>query len=440
VDSKHEKIAIEYKDLILSYYFDNKQLSATSLSKYICEKEIDFPYSSEYFRKAVSKIISDEKFKEENGVDSIENADGSLELSSKRIISVKQLLDLFKIDLNEWYIVSKIVNKWESATNARPQGYIELFQVKVKLERKISNIEDLSKFKEDLKNEIKEYSPLIEPVNYNKIKNESEKNLLNINIFDLHFDKLGWEDETGENYDMSIASERFFTSLSYLCEKASKYNIDRVLLPIGNDFFNYDKAHPFSTTTKGTPQQSDSRWQKSFKKGRKMLSQGIEWITKEIAPVDIMVIPGNHDYEKMFYLGDALECKYENNANVYIDNSPRNRKYYSYGKNLLGFTHGDKENRNTLPNIMASEQSILWAECIHRYFYLGHWHKQKRTDYTPIIPVEDIEGVIVEVMSSLSGNDSFHSEKGYVNSKKSARANLHNFEDGRIANFDFNFK
>jgi hypothetical protein len=45
-----------------------------------------------------------------------------------------------------------------------------------------------------------------------------------------------------------------------------------------------------------------------------------------IAPVDVIIIPGNHDEERTFYMGDALACRYEGNPNVTVDNSPKTRK------------------------------------------------------------------------------------------------------------------
>ena len=38
---------------------------------------------------------------------------------------------------------------------------------------------------------------------------------------------------------------------------------------------------------------------------------------KEIAPVDVVVISGNHDYERMFYAGDVIAGWYRNDKKRY---------------------------------------------------------------------------------------------------------------------------
>jgi hypothetical protein len=75
----------------------------------------------------------------------------------------------------------------------------------------------------------------------------------------------------------------------------------------------------------------------------------------QVAPVDVLIVPGNHDRERMFYAGAALECWYHGSPNVLVDNGAQLRKYYSLGKNLIGFTHGSEEKFTMLPGIMAHE-------------------------------------------------------------------------------------
>jgi hypothetical protein len=73
------------------------------------------------------------------------------------------------------------------------------------------------------------------------------------------------------------------------------------------------------------------------------------------------MVPGNHDYERNFYLGDSLEGWFYNNPNVTVDNSANPRKYYKYGQVLIGYTHGNEEKVTDLPLIMAHERSTDWA-------------------------------------------------------------------------------
>jgi DNA repair exonuclease SbcCD nuclease subunit len=129
------------------------------------------------------------------------------------------------------------------------------------------------------------------------------------------------------------------------------------------------------------------------------------------------MIPGNHDYEKIFYLGDSLQGWFHNNENVNVNNLAAPRKYYKYEDILLGFTHGDKEKINYLPLIMAQENSINWGATKYREFHLGHIHHKQEIKYKS---THEYSGVIIRYMSSLSGTDAWHFSHGYVGSKRSA--------------------
>ncbi|MBK8609093.1 MAG: hypothetical protein IPL84_03900 [Chitinophagaceae bacterium] len=161
-----------------------------------------------------------------------------------------------------------------------------------------------------------------------------------IDLPDLHFDKLAWGKETGKDWDMKISSSLYMKAIDDLVSKASVYSVEKILYPVGNDMFNSDTID--NTTTKGTKQIVDGRWKKSFVLARKLIVSAALKLSK-IAPVDIMIVPGNHDEQKTFYLGDALECRFYNDANVNVDNTPTMRKYFKYGKTLIAYTHGKDE-------------------------------------------------------------------------------------------------
>ena len=64
--------------------------------------------------------------------------------------------------------------------------------------------------------------------------------MLEVNIFDLHFGKLCWNGETGEDYDTKIASKRFHNAIDDIVGKAIFHDVDKIVFPVGNDFFNSD--------------------------------------------------------------------------------------------------------------------------------------------------------------------------------------------------------
>ena len=61
-----------------------------------------------------------------------------------------------------------------------------------------------------LNEDIKKLSEPVQAFQY--VKFEKDRVMLDINIFDLHFDKVAWHEESGENYDTRIANKIFFSS------------------------------------------------------------------------------------------------------------------------------------------------------------------------------------------------------------------------------------
>ena len=154
---------------------------------------------------------------------------------SNRIKTIDDLIEQCDIDLDVWGVDRYVVNKWEVGSNVDGKIIVEpLFQIKAWL-KKENDVFQLKQIREQLLKDFKEFSPKYPPIKYEKI---DKGQLLEINIFDLHFGKLCWGLETGDNYDTKIARKRFLNAISAIISRAKGYDVKRVLFPIGNDFFN----------------------------------------------------------------------------------------------------------------------------------------------------------------------------------------------------------
>jgi hypothetical protein len=383
-----------------------------------------------------------------------------------RVMTLDDLLAKCDVDLEEWYVERHEVNKWETARKdiqkdiryrvgqkdkhgsetTITEGYAsdsgemnvqELYQVKAWLRRRKPAGFDSKKFRAELIEDAKSFytgtrsklQPLI--ISPDRLP---QSNMLLINIFDMHYDKLAWHEESGVDFDAKIGKRIIREAVDNLLSHASHYNIDEIWFPIGNDFFNSDKAYPYSATTKGTPQQSDGRWQKIFREGRTLLGEIIQELS-QIADVKVPVIPGNHDYERVFYLGDSLECFFYNHGNVEVinlsDDHNYPRKYLKFHDNLIGFTHGNNEKANELHEIMSME-SPDWSSSRFKYMYLGHFHHEKHIKF---ISTQDFKGLHIEYLPSLTAPDGWHHQKGFIGSQRGAKAYIHNAKYGRIGSF-----
>ncbi len=358
------------------------------------------------------------------------------------IKTLEELLKYCNVDTDVWKVSHYRVNKWD--VTAWADGYartVQNFQVKADLVRDNVVVKERilgELFKEMTKN----YKAPVLSTTYPKTPSDKDpNNMFEITIFDLHLGKLAWGGETGESYDTKIARQRFLTTVENLIKNASGFQYNRILFPIGSDFFNSDTI--FNTTTKGTPQDEDLRWQKTFNVGVRLLIDAISLLKQTGVPIDVINIPGNHDFERSFYLGSYLEAWYNSDSQVKINNGASPRKYYRFGKVLIGLTHGSEEKESSLPLIMASdiESKPMWSETKYHEWHVGHIHRKRDMKYTVLdkaqMTNEDL-GVTVRYLSSLTGTEEWHHKKGFIGAIKAGEGFIWNDEAGMIAHLNAN--
>ena len=159
--------------------------------------------------------------------------------------------------------------------------------------------------------------------------------------------------------------------------------------------------------------------------------------------VDVIIIPGNHDYERCYYMGSYLEAWFNNDKMVNVNNGASPRKYYRWGKVLLGFTHGSEEKESSLPMLMANdvESKPNWSETLFHEWHLGHIHRKRNINVTVLDKTRTLNedlGVVIRYLSSLSGTDSWHHKSGYIGSIKAGDAFIWNDENGYEAHLNSN--
>jgi transposase len=268
----------------------------------------------------------------------------------------------------------------------------------------------------------------VKPFTYKKPESQ---NLLEILPFDLHILKYAWGAETVTSFDVETAIALFKWSVEDLLAKAQRHGVDRILMVVGNDVLHVDG--PNNMTTGGTPMDVDTRFFRGFMRAREAHSWAIRRAA-EVAPVDVVVVRGNHDNTSAWHLGYALQLEFDSHPNVFIENSMKPRKYYMYGVNLLGFTHGNEEKVSDLPLIMAREVPQFWAASEHREWHIGHLHKYKETAF---LAGDAFAGTRVRIVASLTAHDNWHTKSGYMD-RRAMEAFLHSKKAGYLAHFSAN--
>ena len=248
--------------------------------------------------------------------------------------------------------------------------------------------------------------------------------MLEVNIADAHFGKLAWPAETGGvPYDLKIADAMFMRALDVLLERAKGYDFERVLFVLGNDLLHANDVA--GNTFNGTKLDTEGRFQKTYWTVRKTVCAAIERL-RQVAPVKVAIVYGNHDRTSMWTLADSIDCYFHGDDRVEVDNQPIYRKYHEWGKVGLMLTHGDLGKRADFPLLFATENPGLFGRTEFREVHTGHLHTTK---------TEEFHGVRVRILPSLTPPDAWHAENGYVGNMRNAEAYVWSKTEGLIATF-----
>ena len=378
--------------------------------------------------KEIKKIVNQTK----------ENLDINVNVNFE-VKTLEDLLAVCEVDTTQWEVISWQCKKWDLGIKNTDNKIEtkELYSVSAKF-KAIKEENNLSLQKDIIIKELLEKAPILDNVldsaaNLLDHEEYDKKYLLEIAIPDAHFGKLSHEEESGEDYDLKIATTRFVETVKNLIRKVDIHSIDRILLPIGNDLINVDNK--YNTTTSGTPQDCDTRFYKVVRTVKNLLIDTINYLTA-IAPVDVVIVAGNHDEQTSFMIGEMLDSYYHNTKHVTIYNSASLRKYYQYGTTSIMFTHGNKEKHTELGMIFAAENPHLWANTTQRYIQLGHLHHNRKISF---LSAQEFQGFEIQIIPSISGSDAWHYGKGF-DSLKQAKAFLFDKEEGKVGEFTHTIK
>ena len=326
------------------------------------------------------------------------NPTGSIEKLQSEPIDVPNNFELIKVSVNE----------------STGQQWLQYKPKNVEAEQ----AEALQDIHTRMIEEMKAYAPKYPKIKRNKIK---DGHCLVFDPADIHIGKICSSFATGETYNSQIAVQRVRQGLKGILQKANGFNIDKIIFIAGNDILHVDNNK--STTTGGTPQDTDGMWHDNYILAKQLLVEIIETLMT-IADVEVVFNPSNHDFTHGFMLLDSIASWFHNANQVTFDNDMRYRKYTVYGKNLIGSTHMDKVKPHMLHGLMTEEASEHWHACPHRYFYGHHVHHKTS---------KDVFSVCIETLRSPSGTDMWHHISGYQHAPQAVEAFIHHPEQGQVA-------
>ncbi len=320
-----------------------------------------------------------------------------------------ELAQLHKINLDKYIIT----NYWSKML---PSGKFTSSVFSKRKQAQDYSPEDFAKFLENYK-----------PSNIKIVKlppaQSREFANIELSLSDYHLAKRTVD---GDNSPETRALRYFNVAQSLIFKVKANYNIDRIVFPISNDFFHTDNYQ--HQTTNGTPQDTIMDYSEEYELGFSLLVDTINMLRQHCNNVTVILVQGNHDRTKSFYLAHALDIFFKDVLDVDFIREHSVVKGLTLGNTFIGWHHGNCKIED-LPLLFAThpEYSSQFGNAVYREVHTGDKHHYM---------AKEVKGVRIQQMPSLSGTDRWHLDNNYVHSVRAALALVYNVEFGKVAEFE----
>jgi hypothetical protein len=340
----------------------------------------------------------------------VNNEKGTLESTVETSFEPKddiELAKLHKINLDKY----KISNYW---TKQKPNGKFTSSVFATLRQPKDYTPEDFAKFLEN-------YEPKVLLVDKGEDERGYEEVDIEVSIADFHLAKKTLEGETMEDKKV-----QYLTTVYNLVEKVrNSFSINTIVFPISNDFFHTDNYQ--NQTTAGTPQDVLTGYDNEYEAGFDLLVTTINYLRAMSEHVEVILVQGNHDRTKSFYLAHALEVFFSVYTDVSFQREHSVTKSVVLGSTFIGYHHGNCK-IDELPLLFATgKDSFDFGAAKYREIHTGDKHHYM---------AKEVKGVRIQQMPSLSGTDRWHLDNNYVNNIRAGLVLIYHPKHGKIGEFE----
>jgi len=320
-----------------------------------------------------------------------------------------ELAALHKIDLSKYVIT----NYW---SKLQPNGSFTSSVFSKRKQPEDYSIEDFKKFLEG-------FTP--KTITITKVSTDFDKDFVDIelSLSDYHLAKKHID---GDNDPQTRTSRYYNTAVSLIKKTRAIYNLDTIVFPISNDFFHTDNIQ--NQTTNGTPQDTILEYHSEYELGFALLVDTINMLRGNGNNVKVVLVQGNHDRTKSFYLAHALEVYFKDAFDVEFIREHSTIKGVTLGNTFIGWHHGNCK-IDDLPLLFATspKYSSMFGDAMYREVHTGDKHHYM---------AKEVKGVRIQQMPSLSGTDKWHSDNNFVNSVRAALVLVYDKITGKTAEFE----
>lgn len=242
----------------------------------------------------------------------------------------------------------------------------------------------------------------------------TNSNLLNLYVItDYHFGMLSWAEETGEDWDITIA-ENLLIKWFEAAIASSPDSETGVLCNLG-DMVHFDGMDAI-TPTGHNLLDSDTRFSKIVRIVIRCLRTVIDMLLHKHKKLIIIMAEGNHDMASSVWLREMFAAMYERDKRITIDTSPDPYYCIEHGQTSLFFHHGHKKKPASVDDVFVAKFREVFGRTKFSYAHLGHMHHtwQKETNL-----------MIVEQHRTLAAKDAYASRGGWLSGREASCITYH---------------
>lgn len=241
-------------------------------------------------------------------------------------------------------------------------------------------------------------------------------------IADFHLGMLAWAEESGEDWDMTIAMKTFTETMETVIQSTPASG-KALIVNLGDFFHNNDSKG--ITPMSGHILDMDSRAPKIAAMGIRAMRYLLERAAEKHGSVDYVSVAGNHDIDQSYWLNLALMEAYSDHPAINIIWNPAPFYAYEFGLNMIGMAHGDRTNFNRLAFAMADNHSEMWGRTKFRVLDTGHVHHQRE---------QDIGGVLVRSHRTMAAKDAYAAKGAYSAHRRMSAYTYHKTQGEILVN------
>jgi hypothetical protein len=350
-------------------------------------------------------VIGSDKIKQK-----FKSESGTIEVNSFTCHTIEQAMDLADIDVKKWQVDRYEINNWQVTVKLKNKDGTEKpetktnWQVKMWLKPRI--VQPLEIALRNLIKDIPKFTP-VKSYNFSVPKGDLAGEMA---LYDAHIGKLAWKKEvTQGDYDLPISGKVLVDACEKNLNHLSPYKLSKIYYVLGNDYMHIENY--MGVTPAGKHHlDTDSRLPKVYTEAKKGFLKTV-YMCRQVAPVEILWIPGNHDMHASFFLSEVIKEHFRKDKHVTVDNSPEQRKARLWGNLLVGFAHDGSKRQVNFVNVLPHFFPDLWGKSKFREWHVGHKHKKEVVKY---FPTQTSGGTIIRQIPTLSTIDFWHYDNIFV--------------------------